>query len=365
MANQISFLDIFRSMASPQVKLWKVFDYLIGGMVAFFLPPVPVKPWPAQIRRILIIRPGGIGDAVFLLPILKVFKSKGMSISILCESRNAEVFTSQGYEVYLYNQFNQLALVLKNSFDLVVDTEQWHYLSALVGYVIKTEYRIGFATRPLRAKLFNKQAAYGENDYELDNFKKLFDGVLLLQGINDINGCFHIPDDIKTWALKLIPDRSITIFLGASIALRRFSKKQLLLIIHDVLSKTCNPVLLGGKDVDKIAHQVTQEVNDNRVFNFVGELSLMQSAALIQRSQKFIGPDSGLMHLACAVGTPVVAVFGPGNLSKWGPKGNQHQVITENVSCAPCTRFGYTIPTCRGSYHCVKTINIEKITASL
>ena len=83
----------------------------------------------------------------------------------------------------------------------------------------------------------------------------------------------------------------------------------------------------------------------------------MQSATLIQQSSLFIGPDSGLMHLACAVDVPVIAIFGPGNLAKWGPKGEKHKVITENVPCAPCTRFGYTVPTCKGSYHCMKFNN--------
>ena len=363
MTRQISFFDIFRSIAPLQIKLFKMIDHILGGLTAFLLLPLSKKQLPSEFKRILIIRPGGVGDAVFLLPILKVLKNKDIIIDILCEKRNAEVFTSQSHllnTVYLYEK--QLPMVLKKSYDVIIDTEQWHYLSAIVSFFLKAEYRIGFATRPLRAKLFNKQVTYGENDYELDNFKKLFEELLPLQNpINNINGCFDIPVNIKIWASKQIPQRAVSVFLGSSITIRRFTVTQLSIIIRDLLAQNYHPVLLGGKDVIEVSQQIVRKIKDQRILNFVGKISLIQSAALIQRGQHFIGPDSGLTHLACAVGSPVIAVFGPGNLQKWGPKGNGHQIVTENVSCSPCTRFGYTLPICKGSYHCMKDIKFEKI----
>jgi len=363
MTRKISFLDILRSLAPLRIKLFKILDHSLAGLIACFLFPVPNQELPLENKRILIIRPGGAGDAVFLLPILKVLHHQGFVIDILCEQRNVDIFASQSHlldKVYIYEK--QLPEVFKRSYDVVVDTEQWHYLSAIVSYFIRTECRIGFATRPLRAKLFNIQVPYQENGYELDNFKRLFEGLLGLQiPVNDINDCFDVPGSIKTWALEQIPDRGVGVFLGASIALRRFSVPQLLVVIRDLLANDYCPVLLGGKDVVKVSHQVIKEIKDPKVLDFVGKASLMQSAAIIQRSCRFIGPDSGLMHLACAVGTPVIAVFGPGNLAKWGPKGNGHKIITENVTCSPCTMFGYTLPICGGSYHCMKNIKIDKV----
>ena len=367
MTRKISLQDILNSSALFRLKQFKIFDYLIGGLVAFLLPSLQNKKLSLEAKRILIIRPGGLGDAVFLLPILKVLKIKGFIVDILCEGRNSEIFTSQNNllnKVYLYEE--QLLDVFHKSYDVVIDTEQWHYLSAIVSYFLKAEYRIGFATRPLRAKLFNKQVVYGENDYELDNFKKLFEDLLVSDNeINNINGCFDIPVDLKQWASKQIPQKAASVFLGSSITIRRLNEDQLLMIIRDLLANNYYPVLLGGKDVVGNSQQVLKNFKDQRVFNFVGKISLIQSAALIQRSCKFIGPDSGLMHLACAVGIPVVAVFGPGNLQKWGPKGNADRIITENASCSPCTIFGYTLPTCHGSYHCMKKLQIDKSTMDL
>ncbi len=360
---KINFFDIIRSNGGWSLKFLKAVDYFVGFLLASILPRQKVQATlPKSIHRILIIRPGGVGDAVFLLPILKELKTRGMDIDVLCEMRNAEIFSSQGYQVFFYNQFKSLNQILKNTYDIVIDTEQWHYVSAIIGYFTRSGYRVGFATRPLRTKLFNKPVSYGDNDYELDNFKRLFDGLVPVRGpINDINDCFHVPDSIKIWASQQIPNKSVTIFLGASIAIRRFSHEQLLLMAHNFLEKSYYLVLLGGKDVESMAQRLIRAINDPRILNFVGKISLMQSAGLIQTSQKFIGPDSGLMHLACAVGTSVVAIFGPGNLIKWGPQGNKHKIVTENVLCSPCTRFGYTIPICGGRYQCVRELNVLSI----
>jgi len=106
-------------------------------------------------------------------------------------------------------------------------------------------------------------------------------------------------------------------------------------------------------------------LNDNRILNYVGKIPLEKSAALIKQSKLFIGPDSGLMHLACAVGTPVIAIFGPGNLQKWRPLGERHAIITENMECSPCTQFGYTVPTCKKSFQCMRNLNLDKIFVQL
>ncbi len=359
---KIGLSDIFLSHGRWSLKLLKILDYSIGSAVAFILSSQkPSSCSTKKISKILIIRPGGIGDAVFLLPILKGLRDKGVLVDILCEKRNAEVFSSQGYSVYLYNRPKSLGQTLRNVYDVVIDTEQWHYLSAIVSYFVKAEYKIGFGTRPLRAKLFNKQVMYGAKEYELENFLRLFEEFLpaLGQEIKNINNCFDVSMSAKERALQQIPANIVVVFLGGSIALRRFSKQQLLDIIRGLLLENIHPVLLGGNDVLLMASWLVKEINDQRILNYVGKTSLIESAAFIHRSQRFIGPDSGLMHLACAVGTPVKVVFGPGHLEKWQPKGDQHKIITERVSCSPCTRFGYTIPSCQGTYHCVKNIRIE------
>ena len=155
--SSISFYDIIFSIGSGKIKFLKLLDFCVGSVLAGILPSRKQVSVNTAIKNILIIRPGGIGDAVFLLPILNALRQQypQLKIDILCESRNAQVFQSQQehhrVNVFDYNCCEDLWHILHTPYSLVVDTEQWHYLSAIVSYFVKTPYRVGFATRRWRA----------------------------------------------------------------------------------------------------------------------------------------------------------------------------------------------------------------------
>jgi heptosyltransferase-3 len=72
------------------------------------------------------------------------------------------------------------------------------------------------------------------------------------------------------------------------------------------------------------------------VVDMSGQLNLKQLAALSRRAKCFVGVDSAPMHIAAAMQTPVVALFGPSGDKEWGPWQVKHKVITENYTCRPC-----------------------------
>ena len=77
-------------------------------------------------------------------------------------------------------------------------------------------------------------------------------------------------------------------------------------------------VLVGGPEEQELAQQIVAGLREPPV-NLVGQTTLRQLGAILQRCDLFVGNDNGLMHLAAAVGTPVVAIFGPSNADAWGP----------------------------------------------
>lgn len=369
---KIGIVEIFRSFGSLRIKSLKLLDLIVGSILARILKEKKQATISfLQIESILIIRPGGIGDAVFLLPILRRIKQQQpcLKIDILCEKRNREIFASQPdlyRAIYCYDDFKSFLSLFRNRYDAVIDTEQWHYLSALTAYFLKSKMTVGFATRPLRAKLFTHRVDYGLNTYELENFKTLFQPLLgPCEDVKDINLCYTLSEIQLNWARNSIPEKSVTLFLGGSIPPRRLTQEQAMDITRYILKKDYAVVLLGGKDVEAMGGILGRQSRDKRILNYTGKVSLEQSAALIKRSKLFIGTDSGLMHLACAVGTPVIGIFGPGNLEKWRPRGEGHSVVTENLECSPCTRFGYTVPTCRGGYQCMRELDLEKIVGAI
>jgi ADP-heptose:LPS heptosyltransferase len=89
------------------------------------------------------------------------------------------------------------------------------------------------------------------------------------------------------------------------------------------------PVVLSGapneRDVGGLALAATG--GSARVYDRVGATDLRELAALLARARLFVGCDTGPMHIAAAVGTPVVALFGPADARRTGPYGEGHQVV--------------------------------------
>ena len=89
--------------------------------------------------------------------------------------------------------------------------------------------------------------------------------------------------------------------------------------------------------------------------NLGGETTLKDLACLYQRSSLLVTTDSGPMHVAAAVGTPVVALFGPTDPARTGPYGEGHAVIRKELSCSPCF-----LKKC-DSMKCMTDITVEEV----
>ena len=74
------------------------------------------------------------------------------------------------------------------------------------------------------------------------------------------------------------------------------------------------------------------------VVDMSGQLTLKQLAAAIEQSQSFVGVDSAPMHIAAAVNTPIVALFGPTNTQVWGPNSNNCTIIQSNTATKPALK---------------------------
>jgi lipopolysaccharide heptosyltransferase II len=101
------------------------------------------------------------------------------------------------------------------------------------------------------------------------------------------------------------------------------------------------PVMFGGPDEMDLAEQIATAAGVP-IVNFCGKTGVGELPWLLQKCKAVVINDTGLMHLAAAVGTPVVALFGPTSPLAFAPKGEQHFVIQGHVHCSPC----YPYPTC-------------------
>jgi ADP-heptose:LPS heptosyltransferase len=89
--------------------------------------------------------------------------------------------------------------------------------------------------------------------------------------------------------------------------------------------------------------------------------SLRLAGALLARSDACVANDSGLMHLAAAVGVPTVGIFGPTNPAVWGPAGPGHHIVRHIVPCQPCYKDDGVLPTCDWEHRCMQDLGVPEV----
>ncbi|MBM4066843.1 MAG: hypothetical protein FJ266_14615 [Planctomycetes bacterium] len=94
-------------------------------------------------------------------------------------------------------------------------------------------------------------------------------------------------------------------------------------------------LLISGQADTGIVEELRAKVRDNIIL--ADQLPLPILAAIIKRSNLFVGNDSGITHLAAAVGTPAISVFGPTDPGIWGPRGEQVRIHYKKSPCSPCS----------------------------
>jgi heptosyltransferase-2 len=115
-------------------------------------------------------------------------------------------------------------------------------------------------------------------------------------------------------------------------------------------------LLLFGKEEERpIAREILKNSEDGGI-DLTGKTSLLQLAALLERCQLLVTNDTGTMHVAAAVGTPVIALFGSTDPSVTGPWGNGHVVVRKDVPCSPCLKR-----VCPADHRCMDLITVDEV----
>ena len=350
-----------------KVRFLKTLDRFVGTTAVFLAP----RPEPAPItepRRILFIRPGGIGDAVLLIPVIRAVREKypGCEITVLAEQRNAAVFTfcREIGRTLRYDRLRELVAALRGDYDMVVDTEQWHRLSAVLARFSDAPAMLGFATNA-RSRMFTHPIPYSHEDYEVDSFFALLKPLGLKKDSRAAAPFLHVPERAVTAAHEKLGDlrgrHYISLFPGASIPERRWGTEKFRELARCLNRRGYPVVVVGGKGDEEAGRGI---VDGGFGLNLAGSTSLAETAAVISRSLLLVSGDSGLLHIAVGLGVRTVSLFGPGIEKKWAPRGGDHIVLNRRLSCSPCTRFGYT-PRCRIGARCLADIGVEEVESAV
>jgi heptosyltransferase-2 len=159
---------------------------------------------------------------------------------------------------------------------------------------------------------------------------------------------------------------------GAFSRARRWSPERFASVGQALLNRHgLTPLVLGGLDTDEqvLARQVADGIGPTaRVAPPAPSPQAL--GALIRRCRLVVANDSGPVHVATAVGTPVVAIFGPSNDGAWGPypaDDPRHQVVRETLACAPCIHRGHSFGTPKGcaARTCLSILEVSSVLAAV
>lgn len=365
----ISLRDVWRSSTTARIKALKAADLTLGRLlVSGVRAQAGGGTETPALRRVLVLRPGGIGDAVLLVPALRALKAAvpEARITVAAERRNAAVFDLapgllDSRLVLDASLLSSWRAIRRGGFDTVMDTEQYHHLSAWLAHASGAPRRIGFAANPARHRCYTMNVPYHHEDFEGDSFTRL---------VSAAAGRELAVDWLRPWltppaASALVADavggrQPVALAVQGGIRERCWAVDNLQALAKRLIEQGHDVCLLGGDSDVGIAACVQRGLPPAKIVNLIGHASLADSTAILARCRLWIGPDSGPMHLAAGLGVPVVALFGAGIEAKWAPRGPRHRALNRRLPCSPCTRFGYT-PRCPINVQCLRDLTVDDV----
>jgi ADP-heptose:LPS heptosyltransferase len=172
----------------------------------------------------------------------------------------------------------------------------------------------------------------------------------------------HIPDESFRSAQSLVGGESFVLIHPSSRwRFKCWPIQQMRELVLLLLARGERVVFTSGPDPIEL-DMVEQIVQGTRALNLGGKVSLKELAALIKQTKALICVDSVPLHLASALKTPVLALFGPTSDVTWGPWQNpQARVVAKSMSCRPCYQDG-----CGGSKvsDCLQQLSVSQVLAA-
>lgn len=351
----------------------------------WFRAGAPTRTAP---RRILLLRLERIGDLLMVYRAIAQVRAQwpDAAIDLAVGSWNApiarlmpEITTVHFADVpWLAREGTGLswpALVARartwrrDRYDLVINFEP-DIRSNLLAWLSGAPVRVGYWTGGGGA-LLTHASAYDPARHVSDNATDLVRetaGHLGTTAAPDVPmPRLQLPDDATRAAAELVGSHS-GVVAGLHVSGGRPSKQWHLDRFAEVgralAADGALVVLTGGAGDRPLVDAVLDRLGPVPVINTAGTLNLTVTAALLARLDVLVTGDTGPMHLAAAVGTPVVALFGPSDPRRYGPLGDGHQVLRVQLPCSPCGLVRLPPDRCRGRVpECLDSIAVDTVVA--
>lgn len=315
-------------------------------------------------KKALIIRFNAIGDIVLTTPVIDALSDAGYEVHYLLKSAYAPIIENHPKvaRLWLYgkNQNNLIPALKREEFDYVIDLHN-NLRSVLFRIKLGVPARVLKKNRLADLLMVHFNFARKQRPHIVHRF---LDVVVPLSGIvQNPEPAFYFPKDGRSSGVKLPSENYICIAVGTAHPTKDIPLEKLLPVIQ---YSEAHVILLGGSGDRDRAEALMDAAGRHEISNLTGTLSIDQSAYVLSRSRLLICGDTGLMHIAAALGIPTVSLFGSthpilGYTPYYSDDAIPRALIqNSSLSCRPCTRQGRShCP--KGHFKCMMDISVDEI----
>jgi ADP-heptose:LPS heptosyltransferase len=325
---------------------FRFLDRYVGILIIFALGLLKKrsKTIPGSITKVAFLKTAGIGDTVLLSAVVRDFKDAYPSVQLtfFVASNNYEM----AQMISGVDRIIKLPIakplecihVIKGSgeYDIWIDFGPWPRLNALLSFFSNARLKVGFKTKgQYRHYAYDMTAEHSAQLHELDNYKKLLKQI----GVE----CHNLPC-ISIQIPKCIDNRiTIHMFPGGSRSyLKEWPDVNWIEIIDQLTAHHYEVFLTGAQSDREKAEQIKEQMaKRGRVYIVAGTFDLKQTAELLKSSNLVISVNTGIMHLASALGCNLIALHGPTSVKRWGPLGANAISLQSGLRCSPCLNLGF------------------------
>jgi heptosyltransferase II len=297
-----------------------------------------------QFRNILIIKPGAVGDLLQMTPVVRALKkySPEARITFLVGSGStAELFRNDPRvsetivfdRTGLHRSFSALgalwSMVRSRRFDLVLNFQR----SNLKAWFLAS------AALPCRVLVYHK--AKGRTVHAVVNYLETLAPLGISPTETDLE--LVLDDASRAYARELFSSRGlegtpvVALNPGATHAVNRWPAARFA-ELADLISErlSAQTIIVGGPDDVPLAEEI-RALSRTKPFSLAGRTSLLQLGAVLEKCSVLVSGDTGPLHMATAVETKVISLFGAADPARTGPVGSGHRIIqAPDVACVPC-----------------------------
>jgi heptosyltransferase-2 len=312
----------------------------------------------------LVVAPNWIGDCVMSLPVLRALAGARPAgrIAVLARPGPAAIYRAEASAdlVLTRSSFVRDAGAAR----AVRAAEAWilpnSFRAALLGFLSGAPRRIGYDTDRRRWLLTDALPAPDRTGHQLRDY----DALLEAAGVTPDPGPPRLPipesaagrADRALEAAGLAPGADLALLAPASAfaPTKRWPADRYAALADALAARGLPSALVVGPGERALGDRVAGLAR-GRVPVLGEDLDPVELAALLSRARVVVANDSGPMHLAAAVGTPVAAFFGPTDPGRTAPSGSASRILDRYVFCSPCFRTE-----CPYGHECMKEIGVEE-----